>query len=166
MTEQFTEVLKHQGETLSLCTYPLNVYWKYAANPIELHSTSTACWRGYVGTWEIEGDRLYLVKFWGNRQGPTGLEQVGLADLFPAFPDGVFAHWFTGELRCPQGERLRSVKGRFSSKYERDLFISVRSGVVIDERLVVNGVAEEVNGSGMGGFDDYVIPDFLKKQAD
>ncbi|MFZ4711843.1 MAG: hypothetical protein ACOYMH_18585, partial [Zwartia sp.] len=89
-----------------------------------------------------------------------------LADVFPDYPNGVFAHWFTGELRCPQGERLRYVHRGFDSKYEKDLFITVRSGVVIGERLVVNGVAAEVNGLNSGGFDDYVIPDFLKRQAD
>ena len=59
-----------------------------------------------------------------------------------------------------------SVHSGFESKYEKDLFITVRSGVVIGERLVVNGDAAEVNGTGSGGFDDYVIPDFVKKQAD
>jgi hypothetical protein len=166
VTAQFTEVLKHRGETLSLCTYPLNVYWHSSDNPIALQSTSTGCWRGYIGTWEITGDRLYLVKFWGNRKGESDYEQVGLADVFPYYADGVFAHWFTGELRCPQGERLRYVHSGFESKYEQDLLITVRSGVVIGERLRVNGAAEEANGLNSGRFDDYVIPDFLKKQAD
>ena len=166
MTAQFSEVLKHRGETLALCTYPLNVYWKSSGNPIELQSTSTGCWRGYVGTWEITGDRLYLVKFWGNRKGESDFEKVDLKDVFPDYLDGVFAHWFTGELRCPQGERLRYVHNGFESKYEKDLFLTVRSGVVVGERLVVNGDAAEVNGTSSLGFDDYVIPDFLKKQAD
>ena len=166
MTAQFTEVLKLRGENLSLCTYPLSVYLKSSGNPIELQSTSTGCWRGYVGTWEIIGDRLYLVKFWGNRKGETDYQQVSLKDVFPDYPDGVFAHWFTGELRCPQGERLRYVHNGFESKYEKDLFLTVRSGVVVGERLVVNGDAAEVNGTSSVGFDDYVIPDFLKKQAD
>ena len=166
MTAQFTEVLRYRGEILSLCNYPLHVYWKSSGNHVELQSTSTGCWRGYVGTWEITGDRLYLVKFWGNRKGESDYEKVSLADVFPGYTDGVFAHWFTGELRCPQGERLRYVHSGFESKYEKDLFITVRSGLVVGERLVVNGVAEEVNGLGSGGFDDYVIPDFLKRQAD
>lgn len=166
MTAQFTEVLRHQGETLSLCSYPLSVYWKSSANPVELQSTSTGCWRGYVGTWEIVGDRLYLVKFWGHVQGESGLKQVGLADIFTGYPDGVFAHWFTGELRCPLGERLRYVHSGFASKYERELFITVRRGVVMFEREVVHGVAEE-SQLGLGSsFEDYVIPEFLRKQAD
>lgn len=162
MTAQFTEVLRHRGETLSLCTYPLGVYWKSSSNRIDLQSTSTGCLRGYVGTWEISGGRLYLVRFWGNRQGPSDFEEVGLSDVFPGYPDGVFAHWFTGELRCPKGARLRYVHSAFESKYEKDLLITVRSGVVINERLVVNCTAEEDNGSGR--FEDYVVTDFRKKQ--
>ena len=166
MTAQFTEVLKYREETLSLCSYPLNVYWKSSGNPIELRSTSTGCWRGYVGTWEIKGDRLYLVKFWGNRQGESEYEQVGLADVFPGYPDGVFAHWFSGELRCLRGKWLRYLGSRSNSQYERDLFITVRCGAVIGEREVINGVAQEVDTLASGGLDEYVIPDFLKRQAD
>lgn len=166
MTAQCTEVLKDRGETLSLCSYPLNMYRKSSAKRIALVSTSTGCWRGYVGTWEIVDGRLYLVKFWGNVQGESGLKQLGLSDIFPGYPDGVFAHRFTGELRCPRGQRLRYVHSGFGGEYESDLFITVRQGVVMFEREVVNGVAEEsALGSG-SSFDDYVIPEFLRKQAD
>ena len=166
MTAQFSEVLKYRGETLSLCSYPLNVYWKSSGNPIELKSTSTACWRGYVGTWEIKGDRLYLVKFWGHRKGESELAQVGLAEVFPGYAEGVFAHWFSGDLRCPQGKWLRYLGSRHDSQHERDQFISIRRGVVIGEREVLNGVAQEVDSLASGGMDDYVIPDFLKRKAD
>ena len=54
----------------------------------------------------------------------------------------MFAHWFTGELRCTRGKLLKYVHGGYASSYEQDLFIEVVRGVVVAERLVVNGVAE------------------------
>lgn len=66
--------------------------------------------------------------------------------VFPDFPDGVFAHWYTGELRCPMGELLNYVHGGYGSTYEQDLFIEVENGVVVNERVEGNGV-----GTGKGG---------------
>ena len=54
----------------------------------------------------------------------------------------VFAHWFTGELRCPSGALLHYVHGGYGSTYESDLFLRVQRGVVLEERTVVNGQAE------------------------
>ena len=142
MTAQFAEILHLRGEKLSLCSQPLDGYLDSAANPIKFESTSTALWRGYVGSWTIENDRLYLTKLSGNTQTDEGLKKVALTDMFPGYPDGVFAHWYTGEMRCPQGELLKYVHGGYASSYEKDLFIDVRQGVVVGERVVENGQSE------------------------
>ena len=42
----------------------------------------------------------------------------------------VFASWFTGLLRIPQGKLLNYVHGGFGSLQERDLIVSIESGVV------------------------------------
>ena len=104
MTAQFSESLLLRGETLSLCTEPLAEYLLTSGSAIELHAESTACWRGYIGTRAIEGERLYLVKLEGTTRTDAGWQALGLTDLFPDYPDGVFAHWFTGELRCVKGK--------------------------------------------------------------
>src|SRR5215472_13884933 len=49
---------------------------------------STACWRNYLGTWEIKDGRFYLVKL----RGMYRLEGN----------EPVFADWFTGALRIPK----------------------------------------------------------------
>lgn len=143
MTAQASEKLMYQGETLALCSQPLALFLGVAAIPWRFEAPSTALWRGYVGTWCIEADRLYLVGLsgWtkGHRQG--SLNHVGLGDVFPGYPDGVFAHWFTGELRCPRGALLKYVHSGFASEYEEDLFLEVRRGVRLGERVVRNGVA-------------------------
>jgi len=140
MTAQFTETLHLRGEKLSLCSEPLAPYLATSASRIKFDAETTACWRGYHGTWSIEGNRLYLVKLHGTSRTPAGWVERSLTDLFPDYPDGVFAHWYTGELRCTKGKLLKYVHGGYASSYEQDLFIEIVRGEVMAERLVVNGV--------------------------
>lgn len=150
MTAQFTENLIYQGQKLTLCAEPLGPFLEFSASTVTFQAPHTALWRGYVGTWCIENDRLYLVKLDGHRETESGVLEVGLEALFPDYPDGVFAHWFTGELRCPSGALLRYVHGGYGSTYEQDMFLRVQRGVVVEERVVVNGQAEPGASKGYG----------------
>jgi hypothetical protein len=142
MTAQCSESLIYQGNEYNLCAEPLESFLQSSASTLKFHASSTDLWRGYIGTWAIENERLYLVKLSGHVRATDGTREVGLEALFPDYPDGVFAHWFTGVLRCPIGALLRYVHGGFGSTYEKDLFIPVQRGVVMGERWVVNGVAK------------------------
>lgn len=144
MTAQFAECLIYQGEELTMCSEPLGPFLEFSASTVKFDARCTALWRGYVGTWTIENDRLYLVKLCGYVDDAVNCEvlEVGLEVLFPDYPDGVFAHWFTGELRCPGGALLHYVHGGYGSTYENDLFLRVQRGVVLEERAVFNGQAE------------------------
>ena len=142
MTAQFSERLLFEGQELTLCAVPLGPFLEFSGSTLKFEATSTALWRGYVGTWAIENDRLYLVKLSGNSVIDGEEREVGLEALFPDYPDGVFAHWFTGELRCLSGALLNYVHGGFASTYEQDLFFRVQRGVVLKERTVINGQAE------------------------
>ena len=142
MTAQASELLIYQGQELSLCETPLDDYLASSGRHIEFEATSTALWRGYVGTWEIIDGRLYLVALEGSMLVNNKHTDVKLQDVFPQFPNGLFAHWYSGELRCPRGKLLNYVHGGYMSTYEEDLFIEVQDGLVIGERVVVNGKAE------------------------
>lgn len=144
MTAQFSEKLLYKGEELNLCSEPLGPFLEFSGSAVKFEAHCTALWRGYVGTWSIENDRLYLVKLCAYVDDAVNCEvlEVGLEVLFPDYPDGVFAHWFTGELRCPSGALLCYVHGGYGSTYENDLFLRLQRGVVIEERTVVNGQAE------------------------
>ena len=142
MTAQFAEKLLYQGQELTLCAEPLGPFLEFSGSTVKFCANCSALWRGYVGTWAIENDRLYLVKLSGNVVTDGQEHEVGLEALFPGYPHGVFAHWFSGELRCPSGALLNYVHGGFASTYEKDLFLQVRRGVVLQERVVVNGQGE------------------------
>ncbi len=79
-----------------MCTNPLSDYFAMGgANP-GFESNCTALWRGYVGSWEIVDERLYLIGISGTLEG--GVE-ASMTTMFPDFPDRVFAHWYSGTIR-------------------------------------------------------------------
>ena len=135
MTAQATETLHYRGRMLPLCTEPLAPYLDHIQPSPLLNDLCSACWRGYVGEWEIADGRLYLVglsKFWSND------DRLTLDSLFPSETDGVFAHWYSGELRCWLGRELQYVHGGYDSTYECDLYLLIEGGVLKGERLVFN----------------------------
>jgi hypothetical protein len=86
---------------------------------------SSACWRGYVGSWELKQGKLYLIGVRGHFE---------ISDGQP-----IFAEWVTGVLRVPQGRQLMYVHMGFESVYAKDLYIQIVNGVetkrcVIDNR--------------------------------
>lgn len=121
-----------------MCTTPLSDYFALAGTMPRFAMTCTALWRGYVGRWEIIEDRLYLIGLDGRLEDGTA---ATLATIFPNFPDRVFAHWYSGTIRLPQGKQLEYVHMGFGSTFERDVFLDVEQGVVVATRVKHNGVS-------------------------
>lgn len=86
--------------------------------------SNTACWRGYVGTWKIEDGKFYLTDLKGS--------------IHMAKKEPVFAEWFTGVLRVPQGKLLKYVHMGFGSIYEREIHIKIENGVIVKRRTIDN----------------------------
>ena len=97
--------------------------------------TCTALWRGYVGSWEIVDGRLYLIGISGTLKGG---EEAALITMFPDFPDRVFAHWYSGTIRIPQGKELEYIHMGYGSTFERDLLLDLFKG----EQTVSLGVMD------------------------
>lgn len=141
MTAQVSERLIYGDKEIPLFTNPLSLYLKNAG--LSFKSPHTANWRGYVGTWEIIEDsgaeRLYLVSLSAHKSYE---EIIGLSDVFPGH-DKVFAHWFTGELRCPQGAQLEYRHMGYGSIYEYDLLMDFKQGVLINKHARHNEVPKQ-----------------------
>ncbi len=144
MTDQVTEVVIVQGEELWMCSDPLEAYFVSAGIKSPFKWQSTDCRRGYIGTWAIENDRLYLKSLEGRTAHGT---PIGLAHLFPHHPDGVFANWYSGEIRCPAGKLLeaRPVGWPWPNIYEKDRFFTIREGVVTGQHIVTNDLPEDID---------------------
>lgn len=138
MTAQIAEEISIDGETFAMCTEPLAAYFELGGKQFKFAATCTALWRGYVGRWELLNDRLYLVGLSGTLEDGT---EATLASIFPDYPLRVFAHWYSGEVRMPQGKLLNYVHGGYASTYERDQFITFDRGVAVARNTTVNGVA-------------------------
>ena len=145
MTAQIAERLHYQGEDVGMCTEPLSDYFAMGGVNPHFWSHSTALWRGYVGSWEIVDDRLYLVGLSGNIKGKA---DATLATIFPDFPDRVFAHWYSGTIRIPQGKQLKYVHLGYCSTFERDLFLDIERGVIVATRVRHNRVRHNDNFDG------------------
>lgn len=85
---------------------------------------STACWRGYIGTWEIRDDHFYLV----NLSGKLRLRG----------DEPLLADWFSGTIRVPRGEILEYVHMGFGSVFEEELHVKIEKGKVVASRIVDN----------------------------
>ena len=136
MTAQTGENLHFEEKNYSMCTEPLNQYFMLSGVYPEFEEPSTDLWRGYIGSWEIIENRLYLVYLKGfNRDGT----ESDLSALFPEYPDRVFAHWYCGTLRVPDGNILHFEHMGYGSIYERDLLINIERGIVKDVNITKNG---------------------------
>lgn len=108
MTDQIPEHLTWTGSDFSIWVEPLAPY--ITMTDIDLTPTdvlNSACWRGYVARWEINGDRLYLLDIDGISESAA----LSLAQMFPGFDHRVFAHWFTGAIIIPVDQQACGSSG-------------------------------------------------------
>lgn len=164
MTAQIGEKLHYEGHYVTMCTEPLNDYFFFAGIESKFKSNCTALWRGYVGLWEIKDGRLYLIGLRGTMEDGT---EASLETIFPIFPERVFAHWYSGIIRVPQGKRLEYVHMGYGSTYEEDLLIDVVKGVVTTTNVRHNGESDEPDtkeGYGVGAMT--VFPHTKKPKDD
>ena len=59
--------------------------------------------------------------------------------------DIVYADWFNGEIRIPEGKRVQYVHMGYASIYERDRFLTFKNGIKTKERVKSNAkIANEI----------------------
>ena len=133
MTAQIKEIIFYKGEKKLMATEPLSSYLKNRKD-IDFTFHSTACWRGYLGTWEIRDTKLFLIDLKGWLKGN---KEVGLSYLFPE-KNEVFANWFNDNIRIPHGKMLKYVHLGYESVFEKDLILNFKKGVLINEEIQDN----------------------------
>lgn len=108
MSYQFREQITINGQHYETESEPLKVYEEEINRRFNGKNRSTALWRGYVGTWNIDFGRLFLT----NLKVPNDttkdlLKEVSYESIFDT-TDRVFAHWFSGEIMIPKGAVIMS----------------------------------------------------------
>lgn len=173
MTAQIHESLIYKDEKLGMYVEPLEQYFlKIGARP-QFARTSSACWRGYQGIWEISSNKLFLIGLEGTEYLYEHSEpklhdgtKVTIHTLFPNADEKVFADWYSGEIRCPQGEEIRYVHAGYESPYERNMLIQIENGIVVSEQVIENLEAQafrEMMKNRPASADELDIPAFLRK---
>ena len=114
MTTQAGDILLYNGEKTTIASEPLIPYLE-TREDVSFILKSTAIVRGYIGNWEIKNHKLFLVSLLGFIENK---KQVDLNYLFPN-KNEVFADWFTGDIRIPQGKMLKKVNLGYESIFEK-----------------------------------------------
>lgn len=169
MTAQTPDRIRFRprGATHSLCENPLDSFLRdRGLRKTRGGMMSSANWRGYVATWLLYRDRLWLAEVSsrgvivdrrkievdptskieiepegdqpdgpGFAPGPLDGRPFSVDGLFPDEhrpPETpVFAEWYSGELRIPEGEMLRYVHGGYGTVHERDRLILIERGRLV-----------------------------------
>jgi hypothetical protein len=125
MSAQAMERIYLKGKELDLATMPLRPYLLATGHEHDFTAPSTICSRGYIGTWELRHNRLYLIAMKCYLRD----SQSDMSYLFPN-RDEVFASWFDGELRIPEGELLEDPHQGFGFITESEIILTLHNGCV------------------------------------
>ena len=86
--------------------------------------TRSSCWRGYVGTWEIKDDKLYLIDF-----------SSGKYDVLVNLP--ILADWISGTAKVATGEVKASSSWDIET-YETETHLTFESGLIVKTENIKN----------------------------
>ncbi|WP_027078861.1 hypothetical protein [Maribacter antarcticus] len=137
MTAQIREIIIINDEQHGMDSTPLEPYLNKLSKVQNFNFRTTACWRGYRGTWKLEHDQLYLVCLEGNKvdKASRTIIEVGMEYLFPG-QQKVFANWFSGVIAVPHGEVLTYDYDNYLPSYEHTLHLTFDKGILIDFKSV------------------------------
>jgi hypothetical protein len=134
MTFQDPDFIFYQNKKCELEGYPLITYFELHPPMPKFQMRRTSNHRGYVATWEIADNRVYLVQIEGNLEGNI---PYNLQNLFPKATEHVFADWISHSLFIRQGKML-GVKAAFNEVFEESLILSVQKGVIVKTSIRKN----------------------------
>lgn len=134
-TIQCGEVLVAGCDRYGLYSYPLERLdsvrlgeFRRTLDSVNAGYCRTDCYRGYIGTWKIDGGRLYLVKL--SSLGGTDLCNLDLFDEFRDETGRIFASWVDRPIFvCNPDSRPIAGYG-LSEVYEHETVFFMRHGRV------------------------------------
>lgn len=134
--QQKMDLLSYNDTLYSLQGFPLqydmNLYAK--VKPYLKECFSLDCFRGYIGYWKIENNKLYLVKLLSNKDNsPLPLDSIFvLSDGNP-----IEASWYSGKLHLVYGNTLGD-EYLLEDIYEKEVICDVNSGTIVSSESYSN----------------------------
>lgn len=139
-TFQVPEKMIFDGQDYHLSIFPLEEWLSDKPKLQDKHFSTftTACWRGYLATWKIERNKLYLAELLSG----DFKTQINLSDVFPNQETPVHANWFSGIIRIGKGElinrgEIANVLPQFGV-WEEELYFRIDRGNVAAMHVVNN----------------------------
>jgi len=142
MTAQAPDKIIYKGKEHSIHTNPLESYFdKYPDKRPGINTRCSGLWRGYVATFEITNDRLFLKDIEIMLNGYTKDEQGNnrlrwksvINEVFPNH-NVVKLDWWTGTLVLPSGELIDYVHMGYMSTYEYYTLLEINNGDLVAEK--------------------------------
>ncbi len=131
-TAQIPDFLIYKGDTLSIFTNPLESYFDKKPRPDKVFQrygyNSTACWRGYIGYWELSNDSLFLVELQGDST------KIDLSLIFKDRETNkkIHADWYSSSLLNPYGKLIHYEHMGYGSIYEYEMKFEFTKGILTD----------------------------------
>lgn len=102
---------------------------------------NTSNFDGYTGYWILKEDRLYLQKIeveMTDDKYPHKYSAEALKSIFAPYYTqyGIYAQWFTGEIRAGRGDVVRFDNWGFDRNYEEECIITIEKGKIVEKRIV------------------------------
>jgi hypothetical protein len=154
-TPQEPDILIYNGDTIPIFSNPLEVFLQLNGKAnLDRGCNPSTCNRGYIATWTIKNDSLFLVNI--RKSGIqivsgvfTGVECSDSIDselfsylriLFKSKP--FFVGWYSDTIISPQGRILKYVHGGYLTKYERELLLEIDNGLLRNIETVKNSITD------------------------
>ncbi|CAA6801502.1 MAG: Unknown protein [uncultured Aureispira sp.] len=142
-TFQIPDRLIYEGKTYNLHKNPLEVYFKeHPRKRPEGDISTTALWRGYIATFEIENKLLVLkdlqIQVYQHRKGkqqwrPNVVLKSVLKDVFPE-GECFKIDWCTEILMLPSGKIKNDVQHTYTSIFEQYVLLEMKGGVLMESK--------------------------------
>lgn len=145
--EQISERLIYNGDTVSISELPLYPIRDFVETVLlekygMVFKGEINLLRGYLGTWEISDEKLYLVKLDVPIYHHNNYKSINLLDIFgDKCVDGrVLADWYSGEIIVPTGSLIRSIFAFLSihRTYSTEDHVLVKEGYLRKTRHINN----------------------------
>jgi len=157
-TAQFPDFLIYKGDTLSIFANPLEVYFDNHPRPDSIFDkygyNSTACWRGYIGYWELRNDSLFLIEL----HGDTSNIDLSLIFKDRKIDNRIFADWYSYNIINPYGKLIYYEHMGYESIYEFEKEFIFSKGVLTDIKKYNNSKSRKSKYT----HDNKLLVEYLK----
>jgi hypothetical protein len=135
-TSQRPDKIIYQGKNYDLHSNPLEKYFERNPDKRPKGGRSSNLWRGYIATFEIIDNDLFVVDIQTLRRKDRESESNWTSVLKEVFPDQekVKLDWFDGLLVIPYGEMTKFVYMGYGSLYEHYILLEIGQGNLNKEK--------------------------------